>query len=581
MNTINKMNTFKILILGLFMLSGCKKDEHNSLTATPTNIEFLKDGGSANLTIQTNADAWEISNPASDWLLLSNTSGTQKTALVTLRVSTKTLNIRTDTLTITAGDARPVEVIVSQPSSEYLYDLSVNATTLSFKRAENSNALTIITDAPQWLIGSDADWLNFSQETGESGSTTIQVTALKNAGIDPRTATITISAEFAPSILITANQKGEYYPNYNTSPIAPDASGMSSTATELAANIILGWNIGNSLEAIGSETAWGNPLVTQALIDTVKRKGFNAIRIPCSWNQYMANSSTAQLKESWLNRVKEVIQYCDNAGMYVVLNIHWDGGWLENNCTEAKQEENNAKQKAFWEQIATHLRDFDEKLLFASANEPNVDNAKQMAVLKSYHQTFIDAVRSTGGRNTYRVLVIQGPSTDITKTSQLMTTLPVDPVPNRMMVEVHYYTPWNFCGMEKDESWGNMFYYWGAGYHSTTDPTRNATYGEEATVVANFALMKNQFINKGIPVILGEYSAVRRSSLTGDNLTLHLASRAYYFYYVTKQAKANGILPFYWDNGGIGTNGSGIFYRKYNVVFDHQALDALVKGATE
>src|SRR5947199_310601 len=99
--------------------------------------------------------------------------------------------------------------------------------------------------------------------------------------------------------------------------------------------------------------------------------------------------------------------------------------------------------------------------LFCSANEPNVKEAEQMAVLNSYHQTFIDAVRSTGGRNSHRVLVVQGPSTDIEATNKLMTSLPVDKVRHKMMVEVHYYTPWNFCGMEKDESWGKMFYYWG------------------------------------------------------------------------------------------------------------------------
>ena len=267
--------------------------------------------------------------------------------------------------------------------------------------------------------------------------------------------------------------------------------------------------------------------------------------------------------------------------MYVLLNIHWDGGWLENNCTVAKQEENNAKQQAFWEQVATHLRDFDEHLLFASANEPNVSDATQMAVLTSYHQTFINAVRSTGGKNSYRVLVIQGPSTDIETTNRLMSVLPSDNVADRLMVEIHYYTPWNFCGLTEDATWGKMFYYWGKDYHSTTDPERNATWGEEETVDANFRLMKTKFVDHGIPVILGEYSAVRRSALTGDALTNHLASRAFFFKYVTKQAKANGLIPFYWDNGATGNNGSALFNRKTNTVFDQQALDALMQGATE
>ena len=199
-----------------------------------------------------------------------------------------------------------------------------------------------------------------------------------------------------------------------------------------------------------------------------------------------------------------------------------------------------------------------------------------MSVLNSYHQTFIDAVRSTGGKNSYRVLVVQGPGTDIEKTNKLMSSLPTDKIANRMMVEVHYYTPWNFCGMEKDESWGNMAYYWGKDYHSTTDAAHNATWGEESTVDANFKLMKNQFVDKGIPVIMGEFSAMKRTNLTGDNLTLHIASRLYYLNYVTRQAKANGILPFFWDTGNAG----GVFNRTTNTVSDQQALDALVQGAS-
>lgn len=287
----------------------------------------------------------------------------------------------------------------------------------------------------------------------------------------------------------------------------------------------------------------------------------------------MANSATAQLKTEWLDRVKEVVQYCIDDNMYVILNIHWDGGWLENNCTEAKQDENNAKQKAFWEQIATHLRDFDEHLLFAGANEPNVTDAVQMAVLNSYHQTFINAVRSTGGKNAYRTLVVQGPNTDIEQTNKLMKTLPVDKVADRMMVEIHYYTPWNFTGMTKDETWGNQFYYWGLGFHSNTDTAHNPTWGEESTVDSYLAMMKTQFVDKGIPVIMGEYGSMLRTNLTGDALTLHKASRAYYFKYVTKIAKANGILPFFWDTGGI-------LDRKNNTVLDQQALDALIQGGS-
>ena len=160
-----------------------------------------------------------------------------------------------------------------------------------------------------------------------------------------------------------------------------------------------------------------------------------------------------------------------------------------------------------------------------------------------------------------------------------MHSLPTDLVANRLMVEVHYYTPSNFCIITEDASWGKMVYYWGKDFHSKTDSKHNATWGEEAAVDSLFKLMKNQFVDKGIPVILGEYGAVRRAKLTGNDLTLHLASRAHYYKYITQQARANGLLPFYWDAGVVSADWSGLFDRTNNTIFDKQALDALLQGA--
>ncbi|MFC3113955.1 glycoside hydrolase family 5 protein [Cellvibrio fontiphilus] len=361
------------------------------------------------------------------------------------------------------------------------------------------------------------------------------------------------------------------YPDYNTSPLAADATGMGSTAVQVASKIKLGFNFGNTLEAIGGETAWGNPLITEAQIQWVKEAGFDAIRLPVAWDQY-ANQQTAAISLEWLNRVKQVVGYAVDNNLYVIVNIHWDGGWLENNVTTDKQRANNAKQKAFWQQIATHLRDFDEHLIFASANEPNVDNAAQMAVLDSYHQTFVDAVRATGGKNANRVLVLQGPKTDIEETDRLWTGMPSDSATNKLMAEVHFYTPFNFTLMTKDESWGKQFYYWGQGFHSATDTERNASWGQEAWVDQMFDLMKTRFVDQGIPVILGEYSAMRRDNLTGEALELHLASRAYYFRYVTERANTKGLIPFVWDTGSL-------FSRNNLVVTDQRVLDALLQGA--
>jgi aryl-phospho-beta-D-glucosidase BglC (GH1 family) len=368
------------------------------------------------------------------------------------------------------------------------------------------------------------------------------------------------------------------YPNYNTSPLAADATGMASTAAAISGRIKLGFNIGNTLEAVNNngiphatsqEGWWGNPAITQQMVDTIKAAGFDAIRLPCSWDQY-SNQTTAKINDFWLNRVKDVVQYCINADMYVLLNIHWDGGWLENNVTPAKKDAVVAKQKAFWEQIATHLRDFDERLMFASANEPNADDAAEMEVLFAYHQACIDAVRSTGGKNAYRVIVLQLPNTNADLAKQLWNKTPVDTASNRLMVEPHFYTPPNFCILSEDASWGKMFYYWGKDYHSTIEPDRNATWGEEETVDEHMALANQLFVSKGIPVLLGEYGAPRRS--TPLDLTMHLASRAHWMKYVTQKALANGIIPFIWDTGDL-------INRSTYAVNDQQGLDGLLEGA--
>lgn len=405
---------------------------------------------------------------------------------------------------------------------------------------------------------------------GSSGS--------KSPSPDVPSSTASSASSAAPVISSSSSSVAAagIYPDYNSHPLAPDNTGMTRNAIQIADAIQVGWNIGNTLEAIGGETAWGNPQASNELIQLVKATGFNAIRIPVSWNQY-ADQQTAAIDPAWLNRVKQVVQHCIDNDMYVMVNIHWDGGWLENNINAAKQAETNAKQKAFWEQIATHLRDFDERLMFASANEPDVEKAEHMDVLRAYHQTFVDAVCATGGKNAYRVLIVQGPKTDIELSQQLWIGMPEDTIAERLMFEVHFYTPFNFTLMRTDESWGKQFYYWGEGFHSTTDTERNPTWGEENTVDDLFAQMKTRFVDQGIPVVLGEFAAMRRDDLTGESLERHLASRAYYLGYVTKTAITNGLLPFYWDSGALDNFGSGIFDRKTNRVFDQPALDALTK----
>lgn len=451
----------------------------------------------------------------------------------------------------------------------------VSKENLEFKKLGGSETLVVNTNAASWTIkiSSGADWLSVNRPNGGSGSNFIDILVAKNNTQAIRKAIIEFSTNLGTKKEIAISQLFQTYPAYNTNALPADAKGMGSTANVLASKMTFGWNAGNTMEAIGGETAWGNPEISLETIKLVKNSGFNAIRIPCAWDQY-ADKTTAQISVSWLNRVKKVVQMCVDNDVYVVLNIHWDGGWLENNVNADKQADVIEKQKAFWEQIATHLREFDEHLLLASANEPNVETQAQMDVLNTYHQAFVDAVRATGGKNAYRVLVIQGPSTDIDKTDKLMSLWPTDKVVDRFMAEVHFYTPWNFCGLDKDESWGRQFYYWGKNNHSTTDTDRNPTWGEEGTVDELFGRLAKKFLPKNIPVIIGEFNAMRRLNLNGEALALHTKSRNYYLNYVTKKSIEHHFIPFYWDTGAY-ENGSGIFNRRTNTITDIDALKAL------
>lgn len=466
------------------------------------------------------------------------------------------------------------------PIDPVIKTLTASTTDIQFQNQENSFDVTITTNLDAWVISSSGtSWITLSETSGTSGSSVVKITAQENTSMSVRSSVVTVNANNVTPVKITVTQAGTstsngIYPDYNINPIPADATGMSSTTVELAAKINLGWNIGNTFEAPGGETGWGNPIVTEDYIKFVKQQGFNAIRIPSAWDWYhVEDPATARIDPNWLNRVKEVVGYCVNNDIYVLLNIHWDNGWLENHVDEASKDAVNAKQKAFWEQIATTMRDFDEHLMFASANEPNVEDETQMAVLLSYHQTFVDAVRSTGGKNANRTLVMQGPSTNTETTYNIMNTLPTDTVPNRFMVEVHNYTPFQFTALGEDASWGKMFYYWGNGYHSAIEPERNATWGEESYIEAEFQKMKTKFVDNGIPVILGEYGAYRRGGSSNVPLDLEKHNDAidYWLTYNTQKAIENGIIPFFWDTGGA-------LDRSNNTVKDQRTIDALLEG---
>jgi len=459
-------------------------------------------------------------------------------------------------------------------------ELSVSPGAITFPGEGGASDITISSNAA-WSVNNPlSSWLQIDKKTGSSGSATILIKTLSENGTGAsRSGWLDITSSNGQNRRVKVTQGPALYPSYNTSPKAPDETGMSSTAVQLAAKMRtgMGINFGNTMESYPDEGVWVSSKITESYVKYVKSLGFNAVRIPCSWVwAHLSDPAKAKIDPAWLARVKEVVGWCVANDMYVLLNAHGDNGWLERNVNKLKQDSINAMEKAIWEQIATTMRDFDEHLMFAGTNEPSVDNAEQMAILNGYHETFIKAVRATGGRNSNRVLVVQGPSTDCIKTSQLMTTLPHDPVPNRMMLEVHFYGPWHF-NMLKDGEYNpttKASYYWGAGNHSIIEPERNCPDGEEDELAAELGKMK-KFVDNGIPVILGEYATFRRTpefnAGTPKDTLMHNRSVDAWTTFVTKTMRANGFLPFWWEIG-FGLD------RKNNVVKDQRMLDAIIAG---
>jgi len=329
-----------------------------------------------------------------------------------------------------------------------------------------------------------------------------------------------------------------------------------------------GWNLGDTLEA-----TWGVPNWTAAPFYTAANAGFNAVRIPCAWN---FNSTTNVsggvtnyvINPAFMAQVKQAVNYAIAAGMYVVINDHWDDGWLENNIGTNVDATINAKMNAYWTQIATAFAGYDNHLLFAAANEPNVNNTAEEVTLMYYYQTFVKAVRATGGDNTNRWLVIQSVS-DPT----WMNALPTDTVSNRIMVEYHQYTPSLFTIIHTDQTWGNAIYFWGPAYHYSGDPIRNATWGEEYGIDSFHQQLADLYVSKGIPVMIGEFGAYASSLTNATEAAWNTASAYYWNKYVAESARGHGLSPFYWSTPG------SPFDWTSGTIYDTQIVSELTGGA--
>lgn len=346
---------------------------------------------------------------------------------------------------------------------------------------------------------------------------------------------------------------------------------IAGTPAQIVQAMAPGINLGNTLESVDTwetppysvskETVWGNPAANQATFNAYAAAGFKSVRIPVSWTQYAdANGTIAPF---WLARVKQVVDYARNAGLYAIINIHHDS-WVIPDY--AHQADANAKLQSFWTQIATYFKGYDNHLLFAGTNEVSMPKtytaptAENCAVQSNFNQVFVNAVRATGGNNAMRTLVVQHYITNIDWGLDLCgeATLPADSAANRLVMEIHYYDPFNFTINGNNQTiwqWGSI----------ATDTTATEAWANESHVDRKMAKMQTAYVDKGVPVILGEYGAYTKTSHPDETYTNYWAQ------YLTHSAVTHGIVPFWWDTGAI-------IDRNTGAVKDAGLLNALISG---
>ncbi len=329
-------------------------------------------------------------------------------------------------------------------------------------------------------------------------------------------------------------------------------------ATRLMGN---GINLGNTLEAcdnnvgiktntpLSYETHWGQPKTTQAMIDGMKAAGFDTIRIPVAWmtNATHLYEGDYTIDADYMDRVEEVVRYARKAGMYVIINDHWDGGWYGMFGSESAETRALAMEayKGMWQQIAERFRDYSDYLIFESANEElggrfdensplycsdsvvtYLNDDERYALTNEINQTFVDVVRATGGNNATRFLLIAGYSTDIDQTCDDRFQMPKDTVDSKLMVSVHYYDPWSYCGAS-----------------SAVSATKWGKVSDYEYLDQQLAKM-TKFTEAGYGVVIGEYGALPCSDGLKDN------TLAYHTAFLDACTKYN-LTNCLWDCSGL------------------------------
>lgn len=422
---------------------------------------------------------------------------------------------------------------------------------------------------------------NAATSSENSSASTTATTTTNTTKAETTAATTTTKAETTTTTVATTTTTTTA--TQNPEPAPAETKGDS---VQFSQNLMPGWNLGNQLESNSdgtpSETTWGNPVITEKLIKQVKAQGFKSIRIPVSYLSKIGAGPNYTIDSKWLDRVQEVVDMCINNGLYAIINIHGDGyysvkgGWLLCGESASEQKTIKAKYEKVWEQIAKRFKNYDDHLVFESMNEEydgtyNNPNPEYYNNINAYNQIFVDTVRKAGGKNNNRYLLIPGWNTDINFTTGDCDTYTMEAkfvIPNdsRIMISVHYYTPWEFCGEEGYDT----FYKWG-------DSVKKFVKRRQSETLVNrqFDKLYNAFIKNGYGVVIGEYGSIDRTHKDKSNTTY----RAYFAEYVNYAAHQRNIVTVYWDNGYNGNHGFGLFDRTKCTVTQPEIIKGIINGA--
>jgi endoglucanase len=290
-------------------------------------------------------------------------------------------------------------------------------------------------------------------------------------------------------------------------------------------------NIGNSLDAIPTETSWGNPPITKALFDTLRAQGYHSVRIPVTWSNHQTATAPYAIDPAFLTRVRQVVDWALADGLYVELDVHHDSWlWIETMTTD--HDTVLARFDATWTQIAAEFKDEPRGLLFESVNEPqfsNATDAQKTQFLNELNTAFHTIVRGSGGGNNTRLLVLPtlGATPDQTLMDNLAAEMSTLNDPN-LVATVHYYSFWPFSV--------NI-----AGY-----TTFNAATQQDLT--DTFTRLYNTFVAKGIPVYVGEFGLLSYPDYTKPDTVEH-GEALKYFETLGAQARADHLTTALWDAG--------------------------------